>query len=514
MSANSETMARTADPTTSPQPRRQNATTRVKLTACLFALIPVFSAPAAPIMVVIDLHADPMPGNEAVQQQIFQDWVDNTNWLLNITEPRGAKLSFLSTGQFMEWVLADPAQGHPLIQRLYASGGQIGTHSHNKNRVATHNWVTLPPNPSAAEVLQHWNDHVGAVRAVITAALGITDPATITAVNSMRGSHTPGDDAWRIQMMSDFGFTNHQQGPDEQLYAYFHHYPMNPYRPSSSRFLEADPASPVVVVPFGPVLGHNDVHFGIEQDMRMRAVQARFLLEVLNWLHDVHVAGTGRVWVTGWGSHTSDIAPGTVTRLEYAPTLNWLLDHFVDQPVGGQLAATFAGAPEARDAYLAWETSHPGETSFSYPADATDWDLYPYLIPAIRYLTQAWYEASMPPVGTVRWHHVTASADAGGPFPVYVAYTTDGVPTTVDLSPVLGVGTIAVVDPATGDAQIVSTTTVDVATIGTILVPPDKVIDLTGGTAIPSVSCWGMTALALLVLTAGSVAFTRKRRAA
>ena len=199
--------------------------------------------------------------------------VDAANWVLDVAEPRGAKISFLSTGEFMEWILEDPVDGHALIRRLYASGGQLGTHSHNKIRDGTHDWRPLGPNPSSAQVLQLWVDHITAVNDVIRAALGVNDPDEVMAINCTRGTHVPSDAAWQIQLMADFGFTNHQQGPDEQFYTYFKHYPMNPFRPSGAHFLEHDPDGPVVVVPFGPVLGKNEMHFGINQDLRSRGTR-------------------------------------------------------------------------------------------------------------------------------------------------------------------------------------------------------------------------------------------------
>ncbi len=482
--------------------------TSAKLLAVTILILPV-AATASPIMVVMDLHADPMFGSPSVQEQVYNDWVDYANWLLDVTEPRGAKVSFLTTGEFAEWAIEDAARGHALIQRLYASGGLIGTHSHNKIRISAHNWQALPPGPTGPQVLQHWNNHVTTINVLITAALGLTDPAQIAAVNCVRGSHTPSDDTWRIQLMSDFGFTNHQQGPDEQLFAYFKHYPMNPYRPSGTRFLEHDPTGPVVVAPFGPVLGLSDVHFNIEQDMRVPAVQARFLLELLNWLHDRHVAETDRVWLTGWGSHVSDVAPAAPTRGAMAPLLDWLLTHFVDRPVGGQVAATFASMADVRDAFYTWEAYHPGEVSFSYPADETRWDLYPYLIPVAEYLTDARYDGAMPAVETVRWHRLTASPTIGGPFPLYVAYTTVGVDATVDLSPILGSTQVAAVDPETGTFVVYPTTSAPIPVTGTMLMSPEHVI---GGIAIPTTTEWGLVVLVLTILCVGTSVLLQQAR--
>jgi len=86
----------------------------------------------------------------------------------------------------------------------------------------------------------------------------------------------------------------------------------------------------------------------------------------------------------------------------------------------------------------------------------------------------------MPGADTVRWHELTAAASAGGPFTMHVAYATDGAPVTVDLSGALGAGQIAAINPATGRAHIYPTDGVQVPTIGTILVPADKIIRLPG----------------------------------
>jgi len=98
----------------------------------------------------------------------------------------------------------------------------------------------------------------------------------------------------------------------------------------------------------------------------------------------------------------------------------------------------------------------------------------------VRYLTEAWYEEAMPAVGAVRWRRMTASASAGGPYSLYVAYTTDGMAATVDLSAALGAGDIADVNPASGSARRDPTTSVTVAAVGTILVPPNKLMAFAG----------------------------------
>ncbi len=424
---------------------------------------------------------DPLNSIPVAQRSlVYAQWRDAAHWVLDTCGPRGAKVTFLACGEYHEYTLEDPAKGYPLIQRLYASGGSIGTHSHDEKKYGSHDWRSIGMTPPINLVVAAWDDHVNAANAVIAAALGITDPAAQHAVNNTRGTHIPADDTIRIDLMRQYGFTMHQQGPEEDFYAYFKHYVMNPYRPSGARFLSHDPGGPVVVTPFGPVLGVANIHKGVYQDMRLPAVQGRFLLELLNWLHDVHVAHSGRVWVTGWAAHGSDVMPGTATRAAVAPMLDWVKANFVDEQVGGQQAAAFASARECRDLYYAWEAAHPGQPSFSYAADATDWTLYPYLRAAAYYLTDAQYVSSIPAVGRVRGHALTAAAAVGGPYTMHVVYTTDGVPATADLSGSLGSGDIAIIDPATGRADMAATTAITVPAVGAILVPTDKVLGTPG----------------------------------
>lgn len=62
--------------------------TSAKLLAVTILILPVAAA-AAPIMVVMDLHADPMFGSPSVQEQVYNDWVDYANWLLDVTDTSG-----------------------------------------------------------------------------------------------------------------------------------------------------------------------------------------------------------------------------------------------------------------------------------------------------------------------------------------------------------------------------------------------------------------------------------------
>ncbi len=435
--------------------------------------------PPPPIQVIMDLHMDPLNAFPlGIRPTVYASWRDAADWMMDLCDTYDAKITFLSVGEYMEYTLADTASW-PLMERL-AAGGSFGTHSHQEQKTGPHNWPNLPGSPPMSAIVDQWYDHVTAVDAVITAALGISDPNAIRALNNIRGAHLPSDNGARLGLLADFGFTMHQQGPDEEFYSYFKHYAMNPYRPSAAHILSHDPNGPVVLSPFGPVLGHNEIHFGIPQDMRLPAMQTRWLLTLLNWLDDTFVAQTARPWVYGWAEHGSDIVPGEVTRDVLPEQLAWLHENFVLHTVSGLSALAWSSAAESRDLYLDWEAAHPGQASFSYPASETDWALYPYLLPAAWYLVDGQYQAAEV-AGGARLHRITAAASIGGPYDLYVAYPDGNAPVTEDLSALLGPGERGAVDPRTGLAPVVSTLLVPVPLTGVLLVPPDKRLYLPNG---------------------------------
>lgn len=434
---------------------------------------------AGPVRVIFDLHMDPMFSIPASNRlDVYHLRRDAANWALDQCDLRGVRVTFLAGGEFYEYILEDPGMGDALLQRAYDSGGSIGTHMHRESQAGPHNWSELSGDPPLSAIRTAWEDHIDLANLAIARALGLSTPAEIGAVNNIFGTHIPNDHDMRLDLLADYGFSMHEQGPDEEFFGYFQHHAMNPYRPASDHFLNHDPSGPVVLSPFGPVLGKSESHYGIAQDMRVPAVQARFLLELLNWLHDVHVAGSGRVWTMGWASHGCDVTPGQPTRAALPLMLDWLKNEFVDQIVGGYQAAAFSSAAECRDLYQAWETVHPGEPSFAYPASTTDWTHYPYLRAPAAYLVDAHYQSPMLPVGSVRWHALTAAPASASPFTVYVAYSADGLPVTVDLSAHLAMPTIAAVDTDTGAASVVPASAVPVPPKGVILVPPGRVLTL------------------------------------
>jgi len=84
----------------------------------LFAAMAGLLSPAArtqpepPIGIVIDIHMDPMlafPLN--VRQSVYSRWRVDTLAVLNTIGPKGARVSFLSCGEFMEYVVEEGKNG-------------------------------------------------------------------------------------------------------------------------------------------------------------------------------------------------------------------------------------------------------------------------------------------------------------------------------------------------------------------------------------------------------------------
>ena len=144
-------------------------------------------------------------------------------------------------------------------------------------------------------------------------------------------------------------------------------------------------------------------------------------------------------------------------------------------PWGGHDAAVFSSIADARNAFTDWEAEHPGATSFDYPYDVTDWNAYPYLVAAARYLVTAEHVVDLPPVGPLRVHRLLSSEEPDA-FDLYIAYAVHGSGIVIDLSSELGSDDIAVVDTRMGTWEVVSPEAVPVVPHGTILVAPEDAI--------------------------------------
>ncbi|MBM3501955.1 MAG: hypothetical protein FJX74_25150 [Armatimonadetes bacterium] len=426
-----------------------------------------------PILVTFDAHADPMQAFPApIRERIYVQWRDALNWLLDETEPRGAKVSFSSVGEFIEYCVQDDPAGLDLLRRLYASGGTLGTHTHDEMHFGRHDWRPVGFQASLELSERVWQDSIEMLDYAVTRALGITDPAEVRKVNCLRGSHVPADGAAFRELMARYGMTIHQAGPGEDMAGLFHHYLFHPYRESFDNPLAEDRTSPVILTQAGPVLGAKAVHKGVEQDMSLPRVQSLFLQEVLNWLHAA-TTGTGeQVWCFGWAVHAADIAPGRgVSRPWVRPTLDWFDEHFIGKPIGGQVVAQYGSYADEARAYLDWEQAHPDAPVPGYPLRERDWDRYPFLLPPTVYLWDARWEKAVRSDDRGQVHLLAAGEGIGGPYPLVVALPAGVEALEADLSPV-DPGEWMRIDPASGDATRVAAEC-EVSGSGAILVPAE-----------------------------------------
>mgnify|MGYP001246274795 CR=1 FL=1 len=453
---------------------------RLGIMLSMLLLVGPTSADPTPIQCIIDIHCDPMGASESVQAAQYLEWVDAVDWGLNQVEAVGAKVSFLSTGEFMEWVLDNPgpAEAVDLIPRLAASGDNfIGTHSHQRYRLGLHNWPELPPNPTDEQIALHWEDHIAAVNAVIEVQLGVTDPDAVAEINCVRGAHMPreDDEEYFQELAVLYGFPIREQGPEEAFFGHFDHFVWHPFRPSTDNLLVHNPDGPMIVSPFGPVLGQIGVHHGVFQDMSDRAVKSRFMMELLNWLDEAYYGAQPHIWSTGWSAHCHDLMPGNETYEQWSGMFLWMTDHFVDQPVSGLQAVEFSTMKASAALHVEWEKDYPDVVPFSYGEADTDMDAYPWSRAIYSYMIGLHYDTSMPEQGLVRWHRLVRD---GTDEELFVLWTTTGMELVIDLSAFLD-GSIewAAIEPHRGHCRIVDLAEVPVREAGTILLPADRLED-------------------------------------
>jgi hypothetical protein len=268
-----------------------------------------------------------------------------------------------------------------------------------------------------------------------------------------------------------YHFPIRQQGPDEAFYSFFEHFAWHPFRPSTDNLLVHNPDGPMIVSPFGPVLGRVGFHHGILQDMSDQAVQGRFMMELLNWLDEAFFGDQPHVWSTGWSAHCHDLVPGGESHDQWAGMFEWMAQHFVDEHVSGMQVVEFSTMKASAALHEQWEADFPGVVPFSYAEEDTDMDAYPWLRAVYTYLLGLHVDAAMPPQGIVRWHYLV---EPDGDREAYVLWTRTGDEVVVDLSAFLdsSIDWIAV-EPHRGHYRFIDSTDVPVRAAGTILLPSE-----------------------------------------
>jgi len=423
----------------------------------------------------MDMHVDPTANAQSPGQKstYYHDKIDNMNWVLDQTEPLGVQISFLSVGCFMEVVVNDgiSGMGVPFLQRIYANGGQIGSHSHSEHRAGFLDWPNYPDTATFAECTDSWQDNIDWVNQGIVLALGLPLPEPIEDINCVKGSHLPKNEPDYHSLMKTFGMQIREGGAEEDFYGLYEHFIWNPFRPSPSNYMAEDLSAPFVVATHGSVIGLEQVHHGITQDMRANKVKRRFIQIYLNWRYNDRLGLPEKVWSWGWGSHGKDYDPGAPSRGHMVDVITWLDKNFVGKIAGtGSQIMKWSTQRETAEDYFAWETAHPGISSMSAQNTAVDWADYPYLRAVCEELS-GWSWSADLSLGS----GTTAFLLEKGPHKAVVMWL-DAGSATVDLSSYLS-GDYRVVDLETG-IQIASGGMAGVTLGGTPLIATEETYSL------------------------------------
>ena len=344
-----------------------------------------------PLLITWDLHSDPFAQQQDLSRRYngFIQKLDNIEWLLDFIEPYGAKISFLSVGEFMEYCLENTEKCFPYIQKLYDSGGMISTHTHKEYQRGSHDWPDIENPHTDEKIKQVWDSAKQMVDEVIKQLLGVTDSEEIMEINIARGSHVPdnhgeGGINELHAMIADYGYSVLEGGGgDQELTTVFGHIPFNPYRPGNCGTCE-DLDNEIITIPQSNVIGNIGEHFGIIQD----GSASRKKVEILQALVNRRIHGLKgndpKVWTYSWGLHCHDINPNTQNRTDIEDLIPWISNELT---VTGM--AEFASYQKVRAEYYEWENLNPGASSFNYDLDTKDYDKYPYSEWANRFMQYA-----------------------------------------------------------------------------------------------------------------------------
>jgi hypothetical protein len=386
-----------------------------------------------PINIISDMHADPLPQNLSYNDKaaFYAMQLDYGNWALDQTDPLGAEISFLAGGEFMEFVVQEGSggAGSLFLQRIYAGGGQIGSHSHDEYRRGAFDWPPCLPPYTIAESVRSWQDNITWVDYAIVKALGFPTPEPLAAINSAKGAHLPQTEPEYHALMAHFRMNVREGGPEEDWYGIYNHHIMNPYRPSRTNCMSEDLTAPFAAVPQGPVIGRAEVHHGVFQDMTAPNVKRMFIQIYLNWRYRDRHGLPEKVWCFGWAAHNRDFEPGSPTCTDFSEMLSWLDANFVGKvsPTGSTIAR-WSSQRKTAEEYFAWESAHPGTSSFDSNGTHLDWNDYPYLRALCAELWEAHHVNDLDlGSGIIAWHL------ARGPGDIVAAFSDSG-PVQVDLS--------------------------------------------------------------------------------
>jgi hypothetical protein len=261
------------------------------------------------------------------------------------------------------------------FQELLASGHEIGTHAHRLTYDPDQDLWTAHvedlsfygrPNYDHHLARQTWEDAYVPVQAVLE------------AINASGQNHTMCTRSFIFSeeeaFMEDYGFTIAAGDRAEISLGYFGHMVWNPFRPTADdeigHELREDPSTSFITIDHLAQIGSHEISHHV--DLTIPQLQRRFLMMYAEWLSRVRNGTEDKVWTFGFVYH-----PNYTDRYmeDLSQFLDWLDTHFIGKTSAqGYTIAKYATIGEIASEFEAWESAHPGTSSFNYMRG----DPYPY----------------------------------------------------------------------------------------------------------------------------------------
>lgn len=409
--------------------------------ACFVALGlgPLAAAdPQPPLDLVFKIHIEPQAddrGNPPLAQRrdAYRLRRDDVEAVRRIAEAHGARLSIHGNGEFWEFAKEEGDAGR--VRGWIAASHHVGVHMHSVYRRGAHDWPDLPASQQTADrVRSAWQDHTDALRALLP-ELQIEGATPF----NFQGE---GFDA----LMQAFGFSVLGGGRHEVAASWLGHGPFNPWRPGA-RDLEEDLANRDFLIAFhSPQITKAATHGPdrVFQDQTVAHLQVELLQALLERARHERTGGVEKRWLFGILTHDNQSGPDV--RAEIDRFLTWA-DGFVAAGL-----VRYASFDEVKASFEEWEARHPGVSSFHFQ----EGDPYPYSFPALAEELRVSERVAVGLVGPATLgagatgYELARGPRSGGTREALLLAWREAGTASVDVSAVLGPGTVQVLDAAAG----------------------------------------------------------------
>ena len=402
-----------------------------------------------PIHVVFDFHVDPWDNDLplAGKWSTYQSWIDNTEWVLDLTESYAVPLGFNASGPFLEMVSADAAgsagRGAALLRRIYAGGRQLGSHCHTERKEGPFDWPPYGFGADLAQSRRTWQDAVDALHAAILTAFAQAPPEPLSVIADLKEYHVPTDDYQAHKLFREFDMRARAGKGQGDFLNWYGHPVWWPHRPRPGDALVGDPSAFPTAVAGSRVIGlAPDENMG--QDMTIPNAKRLFLQLYVNWRWADRTGQPEKIWNWGFVCKPDHSDPGDASRPALEDFLAWLDLHFAHavEP-SGSTVLRWSTHRDVVEAFEAWELRHPGDAAFSHPTTGVDWSVYPFLRPVAEELAAFIWTADLDlGAGVTAFHLTRAGTDA------VLCWRAEGA-SAVDVSALLG-SSIRAVELETG----------------------------------------------------------------